>query len=118
MSKMSELATTLDNLNEVGKQLVRCGEELIRAVAHVQVCFAPDEQEAPDTGKREEGPELTTSKTYTKEEIRALLADLSQAGFREEAKALVKKYANGGSLTDIDPARYPALAEEAQKFHA
>ena len=35
MSKMSELATTLDNLNEVGKQLVGCGEELIRAVAHV-----------------------------------------------------------------------------------
>lgn len=40
-----------------------------------------------------------------------MLADLSQSGHRDEAKALVKKYADGGSLTDIDPARYPDLVQ-------
>ena len=52
-----------------------------------------------------------------KEEVRAMLADLSQSGHRDEAKALVKKYADGGSLTDIDPARYPDLVQEVQNCH-
>ena len=46
-----------------------------------------------------------------------MLADLSQSGHRDEAKALVKKYADGGSLTDIDPARYPDLVQEVQNCH-
>ena len=53
----------------------------------------------------------------TKEETRAMLADLAQNGHREEAKALVAKYANGGSFSDIDPERYPELAEEVKKIH-
>ena len=40
--------------------------------------------------------ETPAPKAYTKEEVRAILADLSQYGFRNEAKALVKKYADGG----------------------
>lgn len=62
-------------------------------------------------------PEAPAPKTYTKEEVRAMLADLSQSGHRDEAKALVKKYADGGSLTDIDPARYPDLVQEVRDCH-
>ena len=139
MSKMSELALTLDDLTEVGQRLMACGEDLIKAAARVKECFSADESEtfkpAKETGRRrktakapdpeatsepeaEPVPEEPAPKTYTKEEVRAMLADLSQSGFRDEAKALVKKYADGGSLTDIDPARYPELVEEAQKYHA
>ena len=64
------------------------------------------------------GEQKTQSRTYTKEEVRALLADLSQNGFRNEAKELVRKYSNGGSLTDIDPAKYPELVAEAEGYHA
>ena len=139
MSKMSELATTLDDLTEVGRQLVACGESLIKAAANVTACFSGDEAEEPDpvkaTGRRratktqdadpelavepvaEPAPEAPTPKTYSKEEVRAMLADLSQSGHRNEAKALVRKYADGGSLTDINPARYPELVEEVQKYH-
>lgn len=53
----------------------------------------------------------------TKEEARAILANLAQSGHREEAKALVAKYASGGSFSDIDPERYPELAEEVKKIH-
>ena len=121
MSKMSELATTLDDLTEVGRRLVACGEDLIRAAARVKDCFSDGSAEAqPQEPVKEPEPaaEAPAPKKYTKEEVRALLANLSQSGFRSEAKTLVRKYSDGGSLTDIDPARYPELVEEAQKYHA
>ncbi len=121
MSKMSELDTALGDLTEIGQRLVACGEDLIRAAARVKECFTDCEAEA-QTREPAKEPEPTKEapapKTYTKEEIRAMLADLSQNGFRNEAKELVKKYSDGGSLTDIDPARYPELAKEAKKYHA
>ena len=136
MSRMSELALTLDELTEVGQRLVACGEDLIKAASRVKDCFSADEDAEPASAKApgrrraakapepeqhpesgpEPEPEQPAPKTYTKEEVRALLADLSQAGFRAEAKALVKKYSGGGSLTDIDPARYPELVQEAKQY--
>ncbi len=135
MSRMSELAASLDELTEVGHRLVACGEDLIRAAARVKECFSDDADEEPKpvkapgrrrTAKTPEPeqepekapePEAPAPKTYTKEEVRAMLADLSQSGHRDEAKALVKKYADGGSLTDIDPARYPDLVQEVRDCH-
>ena len=46
MSKMSELATTLDDLTEVGHRLVACGEDLIRVATRVKDCFTDDSAEA------------------------------------------------------------------------
>ena len=119
MSKMSELATALDEMAEVGRTLITCGESLLKAAAHVRDCFTEDtpsaaEEPAPVTEPVAETP---APKTYTKEEVRAILADLSQNGFRNEAKALVRKYSDGGSLTDIDPAKYPDLVAEAEALH-
>ena len=120
MSKMSDLIQTLDDLTA-------CGETLIRTATAIREMFKGEPQltsardpDLPwDEKPEEEGaPEASAKATYTKEEVRAMLAELAQSGHREEAKALVKKYANGGSLTDIDPASYPELAEEAQKYHA
>ena len=39
MSKMSELATALDEMTEVGRTLITCGENLLKAAAHVRDCF-------------------------------------------------------------------------------
>ena len=119
MSKMSELATALDEMTEVGRTLIACGENLLKAAAHVQDCFTEEtpataEEPAPVT---EPVAEMPTPKAYTKEEVRAILADLSQKGFRNEAKALVRKYSDGGTLTDIDPAKYPDLVAEAEALH-
>ncbi len=135
MSRMSELSTSLDELIEVGRRLVACGEDLIQAAVRVKECFSDDTEEEPKPAKapgrrraakapepeqepeKAPEPEAPAPKTYTKEEVRAMLADLSQSGHRDEAKALVKKYADGGSLTDIDPARYPDLVQEVQNCH-
>ena len=116
MSKMSELSATLDELSEVGRTLIACGEDLVKAVCSVQACFTSDEAEpVPEPLAEETAPE---SKTYSKEDVRAMLAELSQAGFRSEAKGLVKKYSGGGTLSDIDPARYAELAAEVEALHA
>ena len=69
--------------------------------------------EPAKTDRKEPSPPVR----LTKEEARAMLANLAQSGHREEAKALVVKYANGGSFSDIDPERYPELAEEVKKIH-
>ena len=42
MSKMSELATALDEMTEVGRTLITCGESLLKAAAHVRDCFTED----------------------------------------------------------------------------
>lgn len=121
MSRMSELAQTLDDLTEVGQRLMACGEDMIRAAARVKDCFSDGSAEAqPQDPVKEPESEAKAPapKTYTKEEVRALLANLSQSGFRSEAKALVRKYSDGRSLTDINPARYPELMEEARKYNA
>ena len=121
MSKMSELATALDDLTKVGQRLVACGEDLIRAASCVMDCFSDSggEAQSPEPVKEPEpAVEESAPKSYTKEEIRATVAGLSLSGFRKEARALVKKYSDGRNLSDIDPARYPELMEEAQKYHA
>ena len=111
MSRMNELNLTMDELTDVGRQLAACGEALVRAAARMNECFSDDSAGTPEPAA---GQAAAEPATYTKEEIRAMLADIAQAGFREEAKALVRKYADGGSLTDIDPAKYPALIAEAE----
>ena len=122
MSKMSDLATVLDDLTQIGKALATCGEDLIRAAALVKDCFSKEEtqQESvkPVATAEQKEPAAEKTKQPSKEEVRARLADLSQASFRAEAKALVKKYGNGGSFSDIDPASYADLMEEAKKYHA
>lgn len=71
----------------------------------------PAEPLQPESrNKPEEAPQ------YSKEEIRAMLAALADNGHREEAKALVQKYADGGSFSNIDPARYPELVEEVKQY--
>ena len=118
MSKMSELATALDEMTEVGRTLITCGENLLKAAAHVRDCFTEDMPAAEEPATvTEPVAETPAPKAYTKEEVRAILADLSQNGFRNEAKALVRKYSDGGSLTDIDPTKYPDLVAEAEALH-
>ncbi|HHT14502.1 MAG TPA: hypothetical protein GXZ86_01350 [Clostridiales bacterium] len=119
MSKMNKLATVLDEIAEVGKTLITCGEDLMRAAANIRECFATDESSASSSARivQESEPIPVSSKAYTKEDVRALLANLSQSGFRNEAKALVRKYSNSGSLSDILPEKYAELVAEAEALH-
>ena len=51
------------------------------------------------------------------DDVRALLAaKANEAGgqFKAQVKAIVKKYASCGSLTDVPAESYPALVEEVE----
>lgn len=52
-------------------------------------------------------------KQLTLEEVRAVLADKSRAGHTAEIRALLQKH-GADKLSEIDPARYPALLAEAE----
>ena len=99
MSKMNELSMLLDNLidNEP-------------SAAPAKPLPPTEEPAAPEAKQPESKPE----KTYSKEEIRAMLAAKANEAdgiYKVDVRNLVRKYGNGGSLTDVDPA---ALAAEVK----
>ena len=108
MSKMSELSQVLDDL-------ISCGEQLIQTANAIKECFR-DEAPAADPRKEAKAPEPEV-RSYSKEEVRALLAaKAKEAGgqLKAQVKAIVKKYGNGGSLTDVPAESYPALVSEVE----
>jgi len=51
--------------------------------------------------------------TITLEQVRAVLADKSQAGFTDEVRGLLEKH-GAAKLSQIDPANYAALMADAE----
>lgn len=90
--------------------------------AEPQAVSQVEEQTAPEhpalTANQETAPATPVpAKTYDKEEIRALLAAKaaeSDGIYRAQVRDLVKKYGNGGSLTDVDPKDYADLAADTE----
>lgn len=111
MSKMSELSQVLDDL-------VTCGEKMIETANAIRECFSETEpaKKSKPAKKEAKAPE-TETKTYSKEDVRALLAakaNESGGQFKAQVKAIVKKYGNGGNLTDIPAESYPDLVKEVE----
>ena len=114
MSKMSELSQVLDDL-------IACGEKMIQTANAIKECFseeapASEPEKKAKAPKKEKAPE-PAEKTYSKEDVRAILAaKANEAGgqFKAQVKAIVKKYADGGSLTDVPADSYPALVDEVE----
>ena len=114
MSKMSELSQVLDDL-------VTCGEKMIQTANALRECFTSDDAPAENPEKKEtpamKEAKVPEAKTYSKEDVRALLASkANEAGgqYKVQVKAIVKKYGNGGSLTDIPTESYPDLVKEVE----
>ena len=86
MSKMSELSQMLD-------EMIACGEGMIKAANAIKDIFssteeAPEKKEPKSTKKATKASEPakvkeTPEPTYTKEDVRAVLASKSAAGYKE-----------------------------------
>ena len=118
MSKMSELSQVLD-------EMIACGEGMIKAANTLKDIFSSTE-EAPaktetKTAKKATMQDATVTKeakpeptpTYTKEDVRGVLAAKSAAGFKKEVKELLEKF-GAQQLKQIDPKDYAALLKEAE----
>lgn len=138
MSKMSELSQVLDELISCGermiqiadslKDLVACGDRMIGIAKDIKEIFTEDDspklpakttkaaKTAKDTAPepvKDEAP----AKTYTKEEVRGVLsakANAENGKFKAAVKDIVKKYGNGGSLTNVDVKDYAALVADVE----
>ena len=118
MSKMSELSQVLE-------EMISCGESMIRAARALQDIFSaaeesPVQPETKEVKKPEKAeateakqPESAPAPTYTKEDVRGVLAAKSAAGFKKEVKELLNKF-GAQQLKQIDPKDYAALMKEAE----
>ncbi len=116
MSKMSELSQVLD-------EMISCGEGMIKAANAIKDIFSSTEKapaktepksttkatKASEPAKAEETPEPT----YTKEDVRAVLASKSAAGYKKEVKKLLEKY-GAQQLKQVNPDDYAAILKEAE----
>ena len=118
MSKMSELSAMIDNL-------ISCGETLAETGRALKEFYSGTEEAAPakpekKTKKQDPAPapaEAPADKQYSKEEVRGILAkkaNEAEGRFKADVKAIVQKYGNGGSLTNVDPKDYAALVREVE----
>ena len=98
MSKMAELDAALTALSELTSAMAE-------TIQNVRELLGAEPEQAP------------VPKTYTLEEVRALLLKKRSDGYRAEVKALL--IAHGAErLTDVDPGEYAAMMQEAEAIGA
>lgn len=118
MSKMSELSQVLD-------EMIACGEGMIKAANTLKDIFSSTEEVPAKTEtkaakrvtKKEavepEAAKAEPAPTYTKEDVRGVLAAKSAAGFKKEVKELLEKF-GAQQLKQVEPKDYAALLKEAE----
>lgn len=109
MGKVSELSMLVDELKKCGEALIGISEELTELFSSAE----PEKQPVKKRDAKKKAPEPPAEKKLTLEEVRAVLADKSRAGFTEQVKELLKKY-GADKLSAIDSAEYKALLADAE----
>ena len=97
MSKMSEMEATIRELRDIASSINEIANWLTDAFG------SADDTEAP--------PAL--EKTYSLEEVRAILAEKSRDGFTAQIRDLLQKY-GATKLSEVDPTRYGGLVADAE----
>ncbi len=104
MSKMAEMAQTIEELRSAAASINAAADWLYQQ-------FSGDDdtkhQNSKSAAKEEPKPQLKL------EDVRAVLAEKSRAGHTAEVRALLKKH-GADKLSDIDPAKYEALLQDAE----
>lgn len=123
MSKMSELALIINEMITCGegivkatKELTACGERMIQSAKKLKEFFSAENLPEPKAIVANEAlpaKEEAPVKTYSKEEVRGILAGKSAKGYGKEVKALLSKY-GADKLSTLNPKHYSAVAAEAE----
>ena len=122
MSKMSELALVIDEMItcsegiiKATKELTDCGERLILTAKKLRALFSEDTPQAPKVLEKKKEAPVKEEKTYTKEEVRGILARKSAKGYGKEVKALLSKY-GADKLSTLSPEHYAAVVADAEEI--
>ncbi|NFL76213.1 rRNA biogenesis protein rrp5 [Clostridium sporogenes] len=100
---MSKIKLLLDVVSDM-----RSLADSIQAVAEVMAGNEPVETEEPTTTVKEPEPK---KKEIALEEVRAKLAEKSQAGLTAEVREIINKY-GGSKLSEIDPKHYADMLKD------
>lgn len=99
MSQMSELAATIEELRSAAAAISDAADWLSEKFSG-----KPQTEDAPASPPE---PKLTL------EQVRAVLADKSRAGFTAQIRSLLQKH-GAAKLSEIDPSQYADLLKEAE----
>lgn len=120
MSKMNELSQLIDQLISCGETLTETGQALkaFYSSAEETETLKPTSKTSAEEKPvvKEEAP-AKEAKKYSKEEVRGILAakaNESSGRYKASVKAIVKKYSDGGNLTDVPTDSYEALVKEVE----
>lgn len=114
MGKVSELSMLVDELKKCGETLIGISDELKEMFSSAepeQIPVPAEKPAAKEKPKEESKP--PEPKAVTLEEVRAVLADKSRAGFTAQVKELLKKH-GADKLSAVDPAEYKSLLADAE----
>ena len=118
---MNELSMLLDEMIAAGNSLVKTATALKEfyssSTEDVATAKSQTVVEAPDKPDAQEKPSSTEEKTYSYEEVRCLCATKAaqdNGKYKREVLSLVKKYADGGTLSKVEPSQYAALVTEVE----
>ncbi len=98
MSKMSEMAATIEDLRSAAAAINEAANWLAKQ-------FSGDEPVPEETVPAEPVLKL--------EAVRAVLAEKSRAGFTAQIRSLLQKY-GASKLSEIDPTRYGGLLADVE----
>jgi hypothetical protein len=102
---MSKIKLLLDVVSDM-----RSLADSLQAVADVMAGNEPAETEEPAAVSKESEPK---NKEITLEEVRAKLAEKSQAGLTAEVREIIKKY-GGSKLSEVAPEHYADMLKDAE----
>lgn len=97
MSKMSELDAVIRDLRTAAAAINDAADTLTEMFS----------------GETAEAPATPTEPVSTKEDVRAILAEMSSRGFTDQVKELLRQH-GAATLSDIDPSEYAALIKDAE----
>lgn len=109
MGKTSKLSILVDELKNCGETLIGISQglsELFSGAAENQKSYEP-------TTVTEEQSKTAEEKVLTLEEVRAVLAEKSRAGFTAQIREILVKH-GAEKLSAVNPLEYEALLKEVE----
>lgn len=122
MSAMSELSMILDDMINAGNAMVKAATALkgfysSTAGEDTKTKESKKKAETPANAENKAEAPATEEKTYTYEEVRKICAGKSaenDGAHKREVLEIVKKYADGRTLSKVDPSQFAALVAEVE----
>ena len=101
MGKMKDMAMTIEELRNAAAAITEAANYL------AQLASGDNTEESPKKKAPVQKPALTL------EQVRAVLAEKSRAGYTANVRELLQKY-GASKLSQVDPTNYEALLRDAE----